>query len=56
MLSLEYVAEKDGVQVRVKNRLMINESQINDLLDSLVAHGYDILETGVTPTRDTWDF
>jgi hypothetical protein len=42
MLSLSYTAEKDNSIVSVSNRLMVSEYQINDLLDSLVAHGYTI--------------
>ena len=47
MKLLTYTAEKNGVEVEVNNRLMVSEYQINDLLDSLVANGYDILSTRV---------
>lgn len=42
MKLLSYTAEKDNTLVSVSNRLMVSEYQINDLLDSLVAHGYTI--------------
>jgi len=47
MLTLSYTAEKDNNIVSVSNRLMVSEYQINNLLDSLVANGYDILSTEV---------
>ena len=47
MLTLSYTAEKDNTLVSVSNRLMVSEYQINDLLDSLVANGYDILSTQI---------
>ena len=47
MLTLSYTAEKDNNIVSVSNRLMVSEYQINDLLDSLVAKGYDILSTEI---------
>jgi hypothetical protein len=47
MLSLSYTVEKEGSQVAIENRLMLNEYQINDLMDSLVAHGYDVLSMEV---------
>ena len=42
MKLLSYTAEKDNTLVSVSNRLMVSEYQINDLLDSLVSHGYTI--------------
>ena len=48
MLNLSYVAEKDGIEVSVVNRLMVSEYQINDLLDSLVSWGYTINSTEIT--------
>ena len=42
MKLLSYTAEKDNTLVSVSNRLMVSEYQINDLLDSLVRHGYTI--------------
>jgi hypothetical protein len=55
MLTLNYTIEKDGVELSEINKLMINERQINDLMDSLVEHGYTVLEMSVesdtiTPT------
>ena len=47
MLNLTYTAIKDGSLVSVDNRLMVSESHINSLLDSLVASGFDILSTRV---------
>jgi hypothetical protein len=47
MLVLDYTVEKEGSLVAVENRLMLNEYQINNLLDSLVANGYDVLSTWV---------
>ena len=47
MLNLSYVVEKEGNLVSVVDRLMISEYQINDLMDSLVAHGYDVLSMEV---------
>ncbi|NCW47801.1 MAG: hypothetical protein EBV95_06735 [Actinobacteria bacterium] len=42
MLSLSYVVEKEGNYVSVENRLMLSEYQINNLMDTLVAHGYTV--------------
>jgi hypothetical protein len=47
MLTLNYTIEKDGITLSEINKLMINERQINDLMDSLVAHGYDVLSMEV---------
>lgn len=47
MLVLDYVVEKDNTLVSVQDRLMLSEYQINNLLDSLVASGYDIVSTYV---------
>lgn len=47
MLSLNYKIEKDGIQILEVEKLMLNESQINNLMDSLVAHGYDVVEMSV---------
>lgn len=49
MLTLKYTIEKDGIQLSEINKLMLNEYQINDLMDSLVAHGYDVLAMSVEP-------
>ena len=43
MLTLNYTIEKDGIVLSEIDKLMISERQINDLMDSLVAHGYDVL-------------
>lgn len=42
MLNLNYTVEKEGNLVSVVDRLMLSEYQINDLMDSLVAHGYTV--------------
>ena len=42
MLTLSYTVEKEGNLITVQDRLMLNEYQINDLMDSLVAHGYTV--------------
>ena len=42
MLNLNYVVEKEGNLITVSDRLMINEYQINDLMDSLVASGFTV--------------
>ena len=48
MLNLSYTAEKENNIVSVSNRLMVSEYQINDLLDSLVSNGYEIISTEIT--------
>ena len=47
MLVLDYVVEKENTLVSVADRLMLSEYQINDLLDSLVANGYDVVSTWI---------
>ncbi len=47
MLSLSYKVEKEGITILEVEKLMLNERQINDLMDSLVAHGYDVVEMEV---------
>lgn len=47
MLSLSYTVEKEGNLVTVSERLMLSERQINDLMDSLVSNGFDVLEMEV---------
>ena len=42
MLTLNYTVEKEGNLITVSDRLMLNEYQINNLMDSLVAHGYTV--------------
>jgi len=49
MLTLNYTIEKDGITLSEINKLMINERQINDLMDSLVAHGYTVEAMSVAP-------
>ena len=48
MLNLSYTVEKEGNFVSVENRLMVSEYQINDLLDTLVSHGYTVESVSVT--------
>ena len=55
MLTLNYTIEKDGIVLSEINKLMINESHVNSLMDSLVENGYTVLEMSVesdtiTPT------
>ena len=45
MLSLNYTIEKDGITLSETNKLMLSESQINDLMDSLVANGFDVAKS-----------
>ena len=47
MLSLSYTVEKEGNLITVSERLMLSEYQINNLMDSLVSHGYNVLEMEV---------
>jgi biotin operon repressor len=47
MLTLNYTVEKEGNLITVADRLMLSEIQINNLMDSLVAHGYDVLSMEV---------
>ncbi len=49
MLNLSYTIEKNGIEIAEVNRLMISESQINDLMDSLVANGYTVGTMSVAP-------
>lgn len=42
MLTLNYTVEKEGNLVTVKDMLMLSESQINNLMDSLVANGFTV--------------
>jgi len=42
MLSLSYTVEKEGNLITVSDRLMLSEYQINNLMDTLVAHGYTV--------------
>ena len=47
MLSLSYKVEKDGIEILEVEKLMLSERQINDLMDSLVANGFDVVEMEV---------
>ena len=47
MLTLNYTVEKENNLISVSDRLMINERQINDLMDSLVANGFDVVSMEV---------
>ena len=47
MLNLNYTVEKEGIAITRTNQLMISESQINDLMNSFVANGYDVVEMSV---------
>ena len=49
MLTLSYTVEKEGNLITVSDRLMINEYQINDLMDSLVANGFTVEAMSVAP-------
>jgi hypothetical protein len=42
MLTLSYTVEKEGNLITVSDRLMISEYQINNLMDTLVSHGYTV--------------
>ena len=47
MLTLNYTIEKDGITLSEINKLMLSERQINDLMDTLVSHGFDVLSMEV---------
>lgn len=47
MLSLSYKVEKEGITILEVEKMMLNERQINDLMDSLVANGFDVVEMEV---------
>ena len=51
MLNLSYTVEKDGSLVSITNRLMLSESMINDLMDSLVANGFTVEAMSVAPAK-----
>ena len=53
MLTLNYTVSKDDTILTTSNMLMINERQINDLMDTLVAHGYTVLEMSVESDKIT---
>lgn len=52
MLKLSYTIEKEGIEITTLDRFMISESQINNLMDSLVAGGYNVLEMSVTDSEE----
>ena len=43
MLNLNYTIEKDGIQISEVNKLMLSEYQINNLMETFVVHGYDVI-------------
>jgi hypothetical protein len=47
MLSLSYTVEKEGNLITVSERLMLSESQINNLMDTLVSNDFTVLEMEV---------
>lgn len=47
MLSLSYKVEKEGITILEVEKLMLSERQINDLMDSLVSNGFDVVEMEV---------
>lgn len=51
MLTLNYTVEKEGVFITEINKLMISESQINNLMDSLVANGYTVESMSVESAK-----
>ena len=42
MLTLNYTVSKEDNLITVSDRLMLSEYQINNLMDTLVAHGYTV--------------
>ena len=47
MLNLNYTIEKDGIEISEVNKLMLSEYQINNLMETFVAHGYNVLSMEV---------
>lgn len=47
MFSLSYTVEKEGNLISVSDRLMLSERQINNLMDSLVSNGFDVVSMEV---------
>jgi hypothetical protein len=47
MLTLNYTVSKEDTILTTSDMLMINERQINDLMDSLVANGFDVVSMEV---------
>jgi hypothetical protein len=49
MLTLNYTVSKEDSLITIQDRLMLNEYQINNLMDSLVANGYTVEAMSVAP-------
>ena len=49
MLTLNYTVSKEDNLITITDRLMLNESQINNLMDSLVAYGFTVEAMSVAP-------
>lgn len=49
MLTLNYTVSKEDTILTTSNMLMINERQINDLMESLVANGFTVEAMSVAP-------
>ena len=49
MLTLNYTVSKEDSLITITDRLMLNESQINNLMDSLVASGFTVEAMSVAP-------
>lgn len=49
MLTLNYTVSKEDTILTTSDMLMINERQINDLMDSLVANGFTVEAMSVAP-------
>ncbi len=49
MLTLNYTVSKEDTILTTSNMLMINERQINDLMESLVAYGFTVEAMSVAP-------
>ena len=47
MLTLNYTVSKEDTILTTSDMLMINDRQINDLMDSLVANGFDVVSMEV---------
>ena len=49
MLTLNYTVSKEDNLITITDRLMLNEYQINNLMDSLVANGFTVEAMSVAP-------
>lgn len=47
MLTLSYTVEKNGIEIKETDMLMLSERQINNLMETLYEHGYDIISMEV---------